>query len=166
MSAPGGIDAGLPAEVNKQPELAGVRTLWQANSPQLFVDVDNDKARSMGIVLSDVYNTLAATLGAYYVNDFNKSGRIYTVQLQAEGSTAPSRMTLAACTCASGTGQMVPIRAFSTVRFVSGPDSVERFNRAAGDQVLWRRQAGLQLGPGDCRHGAGVGQDAAGRCGL
>ena len=122
----------LMAEVAKQPELGGVRTLWQANSPQLFVDVDNDRARAMGVALSDVYNTLAATLGSYYVNDFNKSGRIYNVLLQAEGQyrSKPDDVGAMYVRVSTGpnAGQMVPIRAFSTVRFISGPDSVQRFN--------------------------------------
>jgi hydrophobe/amphiphile efflux-1 (HAE1) family protein len=136
----------LIAEANKQPELAGVKTLWQANSPQLFVDVDNDKARSMGIVLSDVYNTLAATLGAYYVNDFNKSGRIYTVQLQAEGQYRSKPEDIGGMYVRSGTGQMVPIRAFSTVRFVSGPDSVERFNALPAIKLLGDAKPGYSSG--------------------
>jgi hydrophobe/amphiphile efflux-1 (HAE1) family protein len=134
------------AEVNKQPELAGVRTLWQANSPQLYVDVDNEKARAMGIQLSDVYNTLAATLGAYYVNDFNKSGRIYTVQLQAEGQYRSKPEDIGGMYVRAASGQMVPIRAFAAVRFVSGPDSVERFNALPAIKFFGDAKPGFSSG--------------------
>ncbi len=135
------------AEANKQPELAGVKTLWQANSPQLYVDVDNDKARAMGVNLAEVYNTLAATLGSYYVNDFNKNGRIYTVQLQAEGQFRSKPDDIGALYVRSAsTGQMIPIRAFTTVKFVTGPDSVQRFNALPAIKLLGEAKPGYSSG--------------------
>ncbi len=135
------------AEANKQPELAGVKTLWQANSPQLYVDVDNDKARAMGVNLAEVYNTLAATLGSYYVNDFNKNGRIYTVQLQAEGQFRSKPEDIGALYVRSAsTGQMIPIRAFTTVKFVTGPDSVQRFNALPAIKLLGEAKPGYSSG--------------------
>ncbi|MFZ6658335.1 efflux RND transporter permease subunit [Undibacterium sp. TJN19] len=136
----------LIAEANKQPELAGVKTLWQANSPQLYVDVDNEKARSMGVALSDVYNTLAATMGSYYVNDFNKNGRIYTVQLQAEGQYRAKPDDIGSMYVRSATGQMIPVRAFTTVKFVTGPDSVQRFNALPSIKLLGDAKPGFSSG--------------------
>jgi len=136
----------LIAEANKQPELAGVKTLWQANSPQLFVDVDNEKARSMGVALSDVYNTLAATMGSYYVNDFNKNGRIYTVQLQAEGQYRAKPDDIGSMYVRSNTGQMIPVRAFTTIKFITGPDSVQRFNALPSIKLLGDAKPGFSSG--------------------
>ncbi|MEN9866789.1 MAG: hypothetical protein RL748_2379, partial [Pseudomonadota bacterium] len=139
----------LPAlleEANKQPELAGVKTLWQANSPQLYVDVDNDKARAMGVVLSDVYNTLAATLGSYYVNDFNKNGRIYTVQLQADAQFRSKPEDIGNMYVRSASGQMIPLRTFTRVRFIAGPDSVERFNALPAIKLLGDAKPGFSSG--------------------
>ncbi|MFZ6722516.1 efflux RND transporter permease subunit [Undibacterium sp. Ji49W] len=136
----------LIAEANKQPELAGVKTLWQANSPQLYVDVDNEKARSMGVALSDVYNTLAATMGSYYVNDFNKNGRIYTVQLQAEGAYRAKPDDIGSMYVRSATGQMIPVRAFTTVKFITGPDSVQRFNALPAIKLLGDAKPGYSSG--------------------
>ncbi|MBX9901831.1 MAG: efflux RND transporter permease subunit, partial [Burkholderiaceae bacterium] len=136
----------LIAEAEKQPELAGVKTLWQANSPQLYVDVDNEKARSLGVVLSDVYNTLAATLGSYYVNDFNKNGRIYNVQLQAEGQFRAKPEDIGNIYVRSTTGQMIPVRAFTTVKFVSGPDSVQHFNALPAIKLLGDAKPGFSSG--------------------
>ncbi|MFZ6642180.1 efflux RND transporter permease subunit [Undibacterium sp. TC4M20W] len=136
----------LIAEANKQPELAGVKTLWQANSPQLYVDVDNEKARSMGVALSDVYNTLAATMGSYYVNDFNKNGRIYTVQLQAEGQYRAKPDDIGSMYVRSATGQMIPVRAFTTIKFITGPDSVQRFNALPSIKLLGDAKPGYSSG--------------------
>jgi multidrug efflux pump subunit AcrB len=63
------------AAANQDPKLAGVQTLWRSNVPQLYVDVDREKAKALGVPLNDVVDTLSATLGSYYVNDFNKYGR-------------------------------------------------------------------------------------------
>lgn len=136
----------LIAEANKQPELAGVKTLWQANSPQLYVDVDNEKARSMGVALADVYNTLAATMGSYYVNDFNKNGRIYTVQLQAEGQYRAKPDDIGSMYVRSNTGQMIPVRAFTTIKFITGPDSVQRFNALPSIKLLGDAKPGFSSG--------------------
>jgi hydrophobe/amphiphile efflux-1 (HAE1) family protein len=136
----------LLAEANKQPELQGVRTLWQANSPQLFVSVDNEKARSMGIALADIYNTLAATLGSYYVNDFNKSGRIYQVLVQAEGQYRAKPDDIGALYVRTKNGQMVQVRSVATVKYVSGPESVQHFNALPAIQILGEPKPGFSSG--------------------
>jgi multidrug efflux pump len=69
---------------NKDPHAAGVQTLWRSNVPQLRVDVDREKAKALGVPLDELYNTLAATLGTAYVNDFNKYGRAWQVLMSAE----------------------------------------------------------------------------------
>ncbi|MBC7404772.1 MAG: multidrug efflux RND transporter permease subunit [Cytophaga sp.] len=136
----------LLAEANKQPELAGVQTLWQANSPQLFVDVDNEKARAMGVALSDIYNTLSATMGSYYVNDFNKNGRTYTVQLQAEGQFRAKPDDIGSMYVRSASGQMIQVRAFTTIRFIAGPDSVQHFNALPSIKILGGAKPGYSSG--------------------
>ncbi|NDI85654.1 efflux RND transporter permease subunit [Undibacterium crateris] len=136
----------LIAEANKQPELAGVKTLWQANSPQLYVDVDNEKAKSMGVSLPDVYNTLAATMGNYYVNDFNKNGRIYTVQLQADGQFRAKPEDIGNMYVRGASGQMIPVRAFTTIKFITGPDSVQRFNAMPAIKLMGDAKPGFSSG--------------------
>jgi HAE1 family hydrophobic/amphiphilic exporter-1/multidrug efflux pump len=134
------------AEANKQPELQGVKTIWQANSPQLYVNVDNEKAKLLNVSVADVYNTLAATLGSYYVNDFNKSGRIYQVLVQAEGSYRAKPDDIGALYVKSRTGQMVPIRSLAEVQFAAGPDSVERFNALPAIKILGEAKPGYSSG--------------------
>jgi hydrophobe/amphiphile efflux-1 (HAE1) family protein len=139
----------LPAlleEANKQPELQGVKSLWQANSPQIFVSVDTEKARSMGIAVGDIYNTLAATLGSYYVNDFNKSGRIYQVLMQAEGQYRAKPDDIGALYVRSKAGQMVQIRSVADIQFAAGPDSVQHFNALPSIQILGEPKPGFSSG--------------------
>ena len=136
----------LLAEANKQPELQGVKSLWQANSPQILVNVDTEKARALGVNVGDVYNTLAATLGSYYVNDFNKSGRIYQVLMQAEGEFRAKPDDIGALYVRSRTGQMVQIRSLSEIKFSSGPDSVQHFNALPSIQILGDPKPGYSSG--------------------
>lgn len=131
---------------NKEPELQGVKTLWQARSPQLFVNVDTEKAKAMGIAIPDIYNTLAATLGSYYINDFNKSGRIYQVLMQAEGEFRAKPDDIGALFVRARSGQMVPMRSFSEVTFTSGPDSVQHFNALPSIQILGEPKPGFSSG--------------------
>jgi hydrophobe/amphiphile efflux-1 (HAE1) family protein len=136
----------LLEEANKQPELQGVKSLWQANSPQIFVSVDTEKARSMGIAVADIYNTLAATLGSYYVNDFNKSGRIYQVLMQAEGQYRAKPDDIGALYVRTKAGQMVQIRSVAQVQFAAGPDSVQHFNALPSIQILGEPKPGFSSG--------------------
>ena len=136
----------LLEEANKQPELQGVKTLWQANSPQLFVQVDTEKARAMGINVAEIYNTLAATLGSYYVNDFNKSGRIYQVLMQAEGRYRSKPEDIGALYVRSKAGQMIPIRAVTDIKYVAGPDSVQHFNALPSIQIIGDPKPGYSSG--------------------
>jgi hydrophobe/amphiphile efflux-1 (HAE1) family protein len=136
----------LLTEANKQPELQGVKSLWQANSPQIFVSVDTEKARALGVSVSDVYNTLAATLGSYYVNDFNKSGRIYQVLMQAEAQYRSKPDDIGALYVRSRTNQMIQIRSLAEVKFVAGPDSVQHFNALPSIQVLGEPKPGYSSG--------------------
>ncbi len=75
---------GLLGRLNSDPMLGGAQTLWRANVPQLYVDVDREKAKALGVPIDEVFDTLSATLGSYYVNDFNKYGRTWQVLMSAE----------------------------------------------------------------------------------
>ena len=74
----------LAAQGNQQPGLVGLFTGFRARTPQLYVDVDRTKVKTMGVQLTDVFDALQAYLGSYYVNDFNRFGRTWQVNVQAE----------------------------------------------------------------------------------
>ena len=86
--------------LNQEPRLAPTTTFFRPTVPQFFVEVDEAKAISQGVAVADMYATLQSTMGSLYINDFNRSGRTYRVQLQAEAEYRMSRKTWAGCTCA------------------------------------------------------------------
>ena len=69
---------------NQQPELAGVFSTFAADTPQVYLDIDRDKAQVLGVKVSDIFNALQSTLGGYYVNDFNLFGRTWQVNVESE----------------------------------------------------------------------------------
>ena len=70
---------------NRQPGLVGLFTLFRSNTPQIYADIDRIKAKSMGVSVGDVFNTLQVYMGSLYVNNFNQFGRSWQVKLQADG---------------------------------------------------------------------------------
>ena len=131
---------------------AGVQTLWRANVPQLYVDVDREKAKALGVPVDEVFNTLSATLGSYYVNDFNKYGRTWQVLMSAESRlTASARTTSARMWVRSDRGEMVPLSALADGQVLVGPRLARPLQQPAGGEDVRPGRAGRQLGPGDRR---------------
>ena len=81
----------LAAKGNQQPGLVGLFNGFRADTPQLYVDIDRDKVKTMGVALTDVFDTLQAYLGSYYVNDFNRFGRTWQVNVQADAAVPHRR---------------------------------------------------------------------------
>jgi hydrophobe/amphiphile efflux-1 (HAE1) family protein len=135
------------AAAAKRPELTGVSTQFRADVPQLYIDVDRDEAQAYGVKLSDIFNALQSTFGALYVNDFNKFGRTYRVQLQAE---APFRSTPADISKvwvrSSTTGDMVPLATLVDVKRITGPETVDRFNIFTAANVIGNAAPGYSSG--------------------
>src|SRR5262245_13909776 len=118
----------LLGAVHQDPMFGQVNTLWRANVPQLYVETDREKAKSLGVPIDELYNTLAATLGTFYVNDFNKYGRTWQVLMSAEPDYRKRPDDVGAVYVRSERGSMVPLAALAKVNYSSGPDSLDRFN--------------------------------------
>ena len=131
---------------NTDPMLGGVQTLWRANVPQLYVDVDRERAKALGVALGDVYGALAATLGNYYVNDFNKFGRTWQVLMSAEPGYRKRPDAIGDIYVRSDKGEMVPVRSLATVRYSSGPDSLTRFNNLPAVRLFGQGAPGVSTG--------------------
>ena len=114
---------------------------------QLLVDVDREKAETLGVPVEDVYTTLQTMFGSLYVCQFTKFSRLFQVILQAEPDyrTKPEDLQNRS-TCAATTGSMVPLKAVVTTRYVTGPDLVTRFNNFPAAKITADAGAGLQLG--------------------
>jgi multidrug efflux pump len=138
---------GFMGELQKRTEFTRVSTFFRPTVPQLYVEVDEPKALSLGIPLSNVYETLQSTMGALYVNDFNKSGRVYRVQLQAEANYRMKPEDIGKVYVRSSTtNAMIPLSAISTVKNVVGPEQVERFNGFVAAKVMGDSKPGISSG--------------------
>jgi multidrug efflux pump len=110
------------------PRLQGVFSTFRASVPQLFLDVDRVKAKSMGVSLDDVFETLQIYLGSLYVNDFNLFGRTYQVMAQADSRWRLRPEDIGRLKVRNQAGEMVPIASLADVRESAGPDRVLHYN--------------------------------------
>ena len=131
---------------NSDPILGGVQTLWRPSAPQLYVDVDREKAKSLGVPLNELYGTLAATLGNFYVNDFNKFGRTWQVIMSADPIYRKRPDDIGEIYVRSDGGDMVPLSALSTVRYTAGPDALDRFNNLPAVKLFGQGAPGVSSG--------------------
>ncbi|MFZ5876063.1 MAG: efflux RND transporter permease subunit [Nitrospirota bacterium] len=134
------------AAVNQEPTLAGAQTLWRSNVPQLRVDVDREKAKALGVPINELFDTLSATLGSYYVNDFNKFGRTWQVLMSAEPSHRNNPDSVGELYVRSDLGGMVPVKALATVSHTAGPETLDRFNNLPAVKILGQAAPGISSG--------------------
>ena len=134
------------AAAKKRPELANVNSSFRAAVPQVFVDVDRDKAMKQGIPIADVYQTLQTFLGGTYVNQFNRFGRQWRVFLEAEGAERVRPEDIDQYYVRNASDQMVPLSAIATVRRTYGPEYTQRFNGFRAAQVTGAAAPGYSSG--------------------
>jgi hydrophobic/amphiphilic exporter-1 (mainly G- bacteria), HAE1 family len=119
---------GMLVTANQQPELAGVFSTFAADTPQIYLDIDRDKAQVLGVKISDIFNALQSTLGGFYVNDFNVFGRTWQVNVEAETRFRKSVEDISNIYVRNSAGSMVPMRALAQPRLVQGPQLLVRYN--------------------------------------
>ena len=116
------------AKASGMPELGSLATTFSVNSPQVYVKLDRAKAKTLGVPITRVFDTMQATFGEYYVNDFNKMGRTFKVKLQSESDYRRTPENLGDVYVRSDSGEMIPLTALATVEQTTGPYVFERFN--------------------------------------
>jgi multidrug efflux pump subunit AcrB len=131
---------------SQRKELAGVMSTYSANVPQMRIDLDREKAMSLGVPVPDVFDTLQSTFGALYVNDFNRSGRVYQVQLQSEPRFRAYPEDIRNVYVRAKSGELVPLTAIASIREVKGPETVERFNVFNSAKILGGAAKGYSSG--------------------
>ncbi|WP_404317062.1 efflux RND transporter permease subunit [Malaciobacter canalis] len=136
----------IVAKANKKEQLQGVRTSLTPNIPQYRILVDTKKAKAKGVRVDDIYNTLSATFGSYYVNDFNLYGRTYKVNLQAKGEYRRGVEDLKFVLVKGKDNQLVPISSLVNVKPIVGADIVERFNLFQAAKVSGQPALGYSSG--------------------
>ncbi len=129
-----------------RPELTGVFSTFGANSPQLFIDVNRELAQTKGVSIEDIFTVLNANIGSYYVNDFNKFGRVYRVYVQAEADRRSNPRDIGKLYVRSKDGEMVPLRTLITVKSVLGPETIERYNMFSSAIVNGNAATGYSSG--------------------
>ncbi len=123
-----GAAKALVAAANKDPDFAGVFTLFNAASPSTFADIDREKAEKLNLTPTDIFSTLQVYLGSQYVNDFNYLGRTYEVIAQADGRYRRTPEDLANLKARNSLGQMVPIGSVAQLKHTTIPYRVPRYD--------------------------------------
>jgi multidrug efflux pump len=134
------------AACRQRPELAGVASQFSAAVPQIYADVDRDKALKQGVAIADVYQTLQAYLGGLFLNQFNRFGRQWRVFLQAEGAERKSAEDIRNYYVRNDKDTMVPLSGLVTTRKISGPEYTNRFNLYRAAQVIGGAAPGYSSG--------------------
>jgi len=135
------------AALSRHPQLAGINSFYRPTVPQLRVEVDREKAISLGVPVQDVFDALQSTMAALYVNDFNKFGRTYRVQMQADAQFRAQPEDLGAVYVRSTTTrEMIPLKALIKTSSLVGPEQLERFNGFLAAKVLGGGRPGVSSG--------------------
>ena len=134
------------------PKLTNINTFFRPTVPQLYIEVDEAKALSLGVPITDIYTTLQSTMGQLYVNDFNKFGRTYRVQLQAESQFRSKPEDIGKVyvrsrpTNLNPNGAMILLSSLSKVSRVIGAEQLERYNGLLSAKVLGEGAPGVSSG--------------------
>ena len=135
------------AALTAHPALQGMNTFFRPSVPQLQVEVDREKALALGVPVADVFDALQSTMGALYVNDFNKFGRTYRVLVQADAPFRAKPEDLGNVHVrVTATGEMIPLKALISVKTVIGAEQLERFNGYVAAKVLGSGKPGVSSG--------------------
>ncbi len=153
----------LVAAGNQSPLLTRMSQNFEASVPQVFVDVDRDKAKSLGIPLQTVFNTMQSNLGSAYVNDFNLFGRTWRVMVQADQQFRSKVTDINRLEVRSAAGDMVPLGTLVQIRDTVGPQNINRFNLFRSSTVTGEGRPGVSTGGRQRRDRAPRPTDPAGR---
>lgn len=134
------------AAAKKRPEIGSITSFYRSNVPQIYADVNLDKAMKQGIDIGTVNQTLGAFLGASYINDFNKFGRVYRVYLSTEGQFRDAINDIGLFFVKNNKGEMVPLNSIVTIKNITGPDFTNRFNLYRSAQLTGTSGPGFSSG--------------------
>ena len=126
----------VQAAAAKRPEIGRISTTFSPSTPQLSVELDREKARTLGVPVNSVFQTLQAYLSGLYVNDFVKFGRVYKVFLQAEPEFTSTPDDIGAFYVRNSSGGMVPLSTLVKVSRISGPNFATRFNLYQSAEIM------------------------------
>jgi len=140
------VAQGLVVAANQTPGLAQVFTSFNANTPQIFLNLDREKAQTLGVGISSIFNALQATLGGFYINDFNLFGRTWQVIAQGEANDRRTIDDIYRIYVRSAGGQMVPLRSLVDAQQQLGPLFITRYNNYRAVSILGSAAPGTSSG--------------------
>jgi multidrug efflux pump len=136
----------LARKGNQQPGLVGLFNGFRARTPQLYVDIDRTKVKTMGVDLNDVFVSLQAYLGSYYVNDFNRFGRTWQVNVQADAPFRTDPDIIRQLKVRNADGDVVPLGAVAEVQDSAGPVQITRYNMLPAAAINGASLPGVSTG--------------------
>lgn len=136
----------IAGQANQQPGIVGAFDGFRAETPQLYADIDRTKAKTLNVPLGDVFDTLQVYLGGYYVNDFNRFGRTWQVNIQADPSFRVNAEMVKNMKVRNGEGDMVPLGSVVHIRDAVGPLSVTRYNMFPAATITGVARPGASTG--------------------
>jgi len=119
---------GLIAHANRVPQLARVFSTYTAGNPSIFLNINREKAQALGLALTDVFRALQATLGGFYINNFNLFGRVWQVNIEGEAADRRDISSLWKIYIRNKYGAAVPLRSIAEAQIVVGPQVITRYN--------------------------------------
>src|SRR5260221_4127071 len=120
----------------QRPEVASINTGLRTTVPQFRVDLDTDKAQTLGVPVTEVYNALQTFLGGLYVNDFNRFGRTWRVMMQADPEFRNRPEDINRFYVRTSSGAMAPLSTLVAIKPMNGPEVIYRYNRFRTSQVV------------------------------
>jgi multidrug efflux pump len=140
------VNTELIGKANQLPGLVGLFSTFRADVPQLFIDVDRTRAKTMGVTLSDLFETLQIYLGSLYVNDFNNFGHAYQVVAQADAQFRMQPDDITKLKIRSADGGIVPLGSLVKVQNITGPDKITRYNMYPSAEINGSTLPGVSSG--------------------
>ena len=131
---------------SQRKEISGLSSSIQNDIPQLYFDVDRDKAQMLGVKIADIFSTLKTFTGSIYVNDFNMFNRIYRVYIQAEAPYRAHKDNLGLFFVKGSNNAMIPITALGTTSYTTGPGTIRRFNMFTSTTISGEAAPGYSSG--------------------
>ncbi|MBQ6471072.1 MAG: efflux RND transporter permease subunit [Victivallales bacterium] len=125
----------VTAELSARPETLFAATSYNADTPQLFLDIDREKAETLKVPVSRIFSTLQNNLASYYINDYTMDSRNYKVQMQATAENRGKLSNISEMLIQNNEGGMVPLSSLGKLRFITGPSSITRFNKMLSAEI-------------------------------
>jgi len=119
---------GLVISANQNPALAGIYTTYGASTPQVYLQLDRERAETLGVSIGDIFSALQTTMGGTYVNDFNRFGRTWQVKVQADAADRKGVEDIFRVRIRTSQGDLIPLRAVANVELITAPSSIVRYN--------------------------------------